>query len=579
MATMREYLSTANDALGNAVDRTTRWANSLRGGRGIPGIDVTERPMTARFNGVDVTERPMYSSERASFGVPEGRAPAGSTGVAPGGPGSMRPGAGLPLDGGAPGGTARTGLRRVAGVLGDMAAPLALGAAAAEGLQTPTERYRKRFGLETSDPSLIGDLGVRALGVASDVGNVLGFGLPGRFYRDNQDESGLVTTAPAGGSGVPGAPMLGSRDPVQPPSTSAVLSPAYPTVTSPARGYYTDVGSDPAFDARGAVSPQNEAAANALAARYGELQRGLTLRGGLGDQPNLPAGAGALIAPVTKPVRYSGILAEPTQRQLDRQREMDIAAEGNATTRRGQDLNYDATTRGQDIGARTTMRGQDLTYGASIYGTDSTARSAALKARLDQFNADRNFGLETQKFGQTTLNSNREARASENADLQKQIEARFTTVDDKGNVVPDKARAASFQTAVLSTLPVMIQRLQATGTPAALAKAKELQDRGPAALGADDYDRLQQLFNTRDRVQQSSGNFQPGSANFVQSNNLLDYEQTGLQKRPIGGDRVTLRGGGDVSTEDLKYTEPGNSIFPNWFKTPSRDLTRGLRLQ
>ena len=38
---------------------------------------------------------------------------------------------------------------------------------------TDTEEYRKRFGMETNDPSLAGDIGVRALGAASDVGNAM----------------------------------------------------------------------------------------------------------------------------------------------------------------------------------------------------------------------------------------------------------------------------------------------------------------------------------------------------------------------------------------------------------------------
>lgn len=45
----------------------------------------------------------------------------------------------------------------------------------------------------------------------------------------------------------------------------------------------------------------------------------------------------------------------------------------SATTRRGQDLNYNATTRGQDMQLYSGMRGQDLTYAASTYLTDTNA--------------------------------------------------------------------------------------------------------------------------------------------------------------------------------------------------------------
>lgn len=72
-----------------------------------------------------------------------------------------------------------------------------IGALAATGLSTastPTEQYRERFGLETKDPSLLGDIGVRTLGAASDLGNAATFGLAGKFYRDNPNAEQPPTT-------------------------------------------------------------------------------------------------------------------------------------------------------------------------------------------------------------------------------------------------------------------------------------------------------------------------------------------------------------------------------------------------
>lgn len=57
---------------------------------------------------------------------------------------------------------------------------------AVTGYNTPTEDYRERFGMETNDPSLAGDLGVRGLGVLSDVGNAATFGMLGRNFADKQ---------------------------------------------------------------------------------------------------------------------------------------------------------------------------------------------------------------------------------------------------------------------------------------------------------------------------------------------------------------------------------------------------------
>lgn len=60
----------------------------------------------------------------------------------------------------------------------------ALGATAVQGFNTDTEQYRDRFGLQTDNPTLAGDMGVRALGIASDLGNTLSLGLAGKFYQD-----------------------------------------------------------------------------------------------------------------------------------------------------------------------------------------------------------------------------------------------------------------------------------------------------------------------------------------------------------------------------------------------------------
>lgn len=78
----------------------------------------------------------------------------------------------------------------------------ALGALATTGFtvaDTETEDYRKRFGLETTDPSLLGDMGVRLLGAASDLGNIGTFGLAGKWagYRDLEEKKEMAIKAEA----------------------------------------------------------------------------------------------------------------------------------------------------------------------------------------------------------------------------------------------------------------------------------------------------------------------------------------------------------------------------------------------
>ena len=81
---------------------------------------------------------------------------------------------------------------KVAKVAGKLAVPLALADAAVATGSTPTEQYRERFGFGESDEGvagLVGDIGVRALGAASDLGNTLTFGQAGRLFRDKQAQA------------------------------------------------------------------------------------------------------------------------------------------------------------------------------------------------------------------------------------------------------------------------------------------------------------------------------------------------------------------------------------------------------
>lgn len=80
-------------------------------------------------------------------------------------------------------------LRRGAAGAKRLGAAGALAGTAITTATTPTEDYRERFGLETNDPSLAGDIGVRALGAASDLGSIMTFGAADRLYRDKQRQA------------------------------------------------------------------------------------------------------------------------------------------------------------------------------------------------------------------------------------------------------------------------------------------------------------------------------------------------------------------------------------------------------
>ena len=101
-------------------------------------------------------------------------------------------------------GAIRNAASKLSSFAGGLAAPLTLGATAGQAALTDTEDYAKRFGLENTQPGLARDLGIRALGAASDLGNTLALGLPKAFlYRDGGDATAAAPAAPVATPAVP----------------------------------------------------------------------------------------------------------------------------------------------------------------------------------------------------------------------------------------------------------------------------------------------------------------------------------------------------------------------------------------
>lgn len=126
------------------------------------------------------------------------------------------------------------------------AAPVAGAASIATTATTPTEDYETRFGFgpSTSDSpgvNLVRDVGVRALGAASDLGNTLTGGLAGSLYRDKQAQAGQLTPADRAATSAAPAGALPQQPMAAPATTPA---PAAPPAAAPAPplGQVTRIG-------------------------------------------------------------------------------------------------------------------------------------------------------------------------------------------------------------------------------------------------------------------------------------------------------------------------------------------------
>lgn len=324
--------------------------------------------------------------------------------------------------------------------------------------------------------------------------------------------------------------------------------------------YITGAGAQP----RGPMSLGGESYQRGI-----ERQNAETTANSLRADARMASGrrAGALLASADRVLdRYDA--------GLDRASREGIEAARDQTAREGQRQQAKTANQGLRIAEMrdaTDRRGQDLEYGAKT----QAGKLAAAEAARKQANDDRQYQLDVAKFGVDQADKNRTARAAEQAAVDKNLESMFRKRDDKGNDVADTERIGSYKRAVETSLAALIKRHEATGRPENLAAAKRLSERGLAGLDASDHDHLRRLFAVRDRVMQSKG-LLPGQASGVLSDNLFDYEQIGREDRTFGGDRIKMKAG-EISLNDLRYTEPANRFLPDLFKQETYDLTRGLK--
>lgn len=217
--------------------------------------------------------------------------------------------------------------------------------------------------------------------------------------------------------------------------------------------------------------------------------------------------------------------------------------------------------------------GNQLQYQSARERDRATAQHQQRLA--DQWEAK--FNQDKKEYGDKAANERRKMREGSDEASVKQLESLFRTTDPKtGQNIVDNEAVAEFRNAAITTLPMMVRELEASGSPQAKEKATAIRELGFGALEPGDMQGLMQLFQTRKRMAQSKG-MGLNQGTFAFSDNLLDYRQSGMEKRTFGGDRVVTPAG-SISINDLRYKDgPSNAIFPDFGRTESFELTRGLR--
>lgn len=462
-------------------------------------------------------------------------------------------------------------------VTGKVAAPLTLGTSAVDGLSTDTEDYARRFGLENTEPGVARDLGVRALGVASDVGNNLTFGLAKKYlYRDGDSPSASTLRTPQTGATSasptnpaatlsPGDATMPGQDPGRPASpptlrgqTGADVYGApgvskftqggktlYSNVTGPdndklmsgGAGVSTVPGMSRAEidQTLGGKSAGQTTADNAIRAanlRDGvDMERGISSGGG--------GGTGGLAA------QYQNILATSTNPSLRASAMQSLqslhanegllaqGARSDATLRRGQDMIMEekkipyAVAEMQRRAVKESLRtggGDNLSAARSLEGAGFTDLAKHFR--------------DAETSDQARGNAQATARDKEEKDFTDQVlQAHTTTVDNKP--VIDQNGANQTMSGVKTMIAQQIQDLTRSGTPADLARAKRLQDHNIQALDPATRQKAIAAIKLMNKVGADGSNMNPLAPDHMGTSNPADFMSL---KKNSSGDYVTRNG-------------------------------------
>lgn len=267
--------------------------------------------------------------------------------------------------------------------------------------------------------------------------------------------------------------------------------------------------------------------------------------------------------------KFEASLAGLTPQQMVAARQQRL---GTTTGLDGERLKADSLLRATQMNNDTQLRTTGMQVDGNMRNSRLASSVAAQKAQMEQFNNDREYAMNVAKYGVEAADKARAASESSAKAMNDRMERMWRTNVD-GKDVPDTAKIAEYTQNIQATIPDYISRLLQENTPEALAKAKDLQKRGPAALTDTDHELFRTLQLTKERIEKTRGVL-TGSSH-KNSASLLGYRQkagTSLRDGEFQADN-----GSTSRASDLMYNEPANVILPDWLKTKDDTLTRGLR--
>lgn len=444
-----------------------------------------------------------------------------------------------------------------------------------------TARYAKRFGVsEPTGDGSIGDIAkfaaLRAGGFASDLGaNILDTG--------TAVVNGVRKAAGAAPIPTFRSLMFRDGDPNQPAAAPAIAAPAKPAA-APAATQPTPQQIEGAVP----TQPQNVVMRNGNSFSGANVKEGFQYQ----DPSGLRTQAGTVNSVPTMATMDPALAARLAQARADavargeslgpggmislggsrgggsdiealaRSGKLTAAGLNAVVQGRGQDLNYDATLRGQGV----QQRGQDLNYDLGTRGQDVQMRGqdmnnqvARAQARMEQMNKDRQYQLDVAKFGEERAKTLFSQREEADKNLTSKLEAMFATRDKDGKMVVDKERVAAHKAGITAAIGERAAALESVPKDSpdyemAQKLAGQLREKGAAALTEDGLQRLIAQLEVKQRSADAHSWWNPFGGTHVDSANPADYDVVGKRNGLITDDYV-LRNGGTIPARKLDKAE------------------------
>ena len=499
---------------------------------------------------------------------------------------------------------------------------------------TDTDVFRRQLGMDTTDPSLVGDLAARGAGAVLNLGNSVTLGgatrlgnlIAGNGSTSNDEIEAQRRPKPPVTAAAPTTDTTATA-PVVPPTATELsnqrmgLSVAdqrratdMTSSTNPLRdanklqAMKRTPGADPAVynlgkyggsgDIYGTQSlgvgkidtftGTGDESANAAYEKSGQYQQGLRtaqmnrdlLAQARAENARAPTGGVATLANPVSTQAATGWRAGSMNlgsAQLRAQREaLQVQREHNQMTNNSNILGHQIQDNNNRRNFDSSMYGHEI----AASNNQKMREMEIQKLRLEQGNKDRSFNLDNAKFGREQSQDELNNKVKMDDHIKSQLGTMFTRDDGKGGAVPDDAKVGAYFKDIQNELGARIKDLSAIpkGDPQYAEAQQQIAkyNKGTAALQPDDIKDLLTLAARKERTREQHG-IMLGRSTFVDSR-LGGYSQKGVKYNRLGSDTITYDNGAEGRANDYRYDTTGNPIGLNLFKART-DKFGSLRIK